>query len=150
MVSDDDVRAHEKLSIQLWDSDQVSADDLVGRISVPLEELMLKPNEVTKRKDTLMGFEGKSSPSLAAAARPTLIHRHRCGQPQWHSYVVCRVLQQGQAQLCAQEEGWRRSQLACGAPAASRTRGEHRSSTSFVLPNLIALYTGRSWYLCRH
>lgn len=59
LVSDDEVRSNEKLSIQLWDSDQVSADDLVGRVNVPLTDLMLSPNEVHERTDTLMGFEGE-------------------------------------------------------------------------------------------
>lgn len=61
MVTDDDVRAHEALSIQLWDSDSLSADDLVGRISVPLDDLMRKPGETVERKDTLMGFEDADS-----------------------------------------------------------------------------------------
>lgn len=39
-------------------SPAISADDLVGRIQVPLVDLMLKPNEVHKRTDGLMGFEG--------------------------------------------------------------------------------------------
>lgn len=51
------MRAAEKLSIQLWDWDQMSADDLVGRLNVPLHELMLKPNEMQHRTDKLMGFE---------------------------------------------------------------------------------------------
>ncbi|BGO94717.1 hypothetical protein NBRC10512_007335 [Rhodotorula toruloides] len=57
LVSADEVRAAENLSIQLWDSDRVSADDLVGRIQVPITELMLKPNEMQHRTDKLMGFE---------------------------------------------------------------------------------------------
>lgn len=57
LVSDDEVRAAEKLSIQLWDWDQLSADDLVGRLNVPLHDLMLKPNEMQHRTDNLMGFE---------------------------------------------------------------------------------------------
>lgn len=60
LVSADEVRAAENLSIQLWDSDRVSADDLVGRIQVPITELMLKPNEMQHRTDKLMGFEGGS------------------------------------------------------------------------------------------
>lgn len=60
MVTDDEVTAKESLSIQLWDSDKTSADDLVGRIKVPLLDLMLKPNTVHERTDKLMGFEGNS------------------------------------------------------------------------------------------
>ncbi|SCV68713.1 BQ2448_834 [Microbotryum intermedium] len=61
LVTDDEIRADEKLSVQLWDSDKVSADDLVGRITVPLIDLMLKPNEVHKRSDKLMGYEDSDS-----------------------------------------------------------------------------------------
>ncbi|GAA5918642.1 hypothetical protein JCM6882_007891 [Rhodosporidiobolus microsporus] len=57
LVSDDEVRAGEQLSIQLWDSDAISADDLVGRVQVPITDLMLKPNEMQHRTDKLMGFE---------------------------------------------------------------------------------------------
>ncbi|GAA5997362.1 uncharacterized protein JCM10292_000204 [Rhodotorula paludigena] len=57
LVSDDEVRAGEKLSIQLWDSDALTADDLVGRVQVPITDLMLKPNEMHHRTDGLMGFE---------------------------------------------------------------------------------------------
>ncbi|SGY31845.1 BQ5605_C002g01266 [Microbotryum silenes-dioicae] len=61
LVTDDEIRADEKLSVQLWDSDKLSADDLVGRITVPLIDLMLKPNEVHKRSDKLMGYEDSDS-----------------------------------------------------------------------------------------
>ncbi|GAA5963756.1 hypothetical protein JCM8115_004267 [Rhodotorula mucilaginosa] len=57
LVSADEVRAAEKLSIQLWDWDKLSADDLVGRVQVPIHDLMLKPNEMHHRTDKLMGFE---------------------------------------------------------------------------------------------
>ncbi|GAA6059867.1 hypothetical protein JCM10212_007072 [Sporobolomyces blumeae] len=61
LVSDDEVRAGEKLSIQLWDSDMLSADDLVGRTNVAVTDLMLKPNEMHRRTDNLMGFEDADS-----------------------------------------------------------------------------------------
>ena len=41
----------------------MTADDLVGRIKVPLVDLMLEPNKVTERKDKLMGFEDADSMS---------------------------------------------------------------------------------------
>ncbi|GAA6022197.1 hypothetical protein JCM10207_003939 [Rhodosporidiobolus poonsookiae] len=61
LVSDDEVRAGEQLSIQLWDSDKISADDLVGRVQVPVTDLMLKPNEMQHRTDKLLGFEDADS-----------------------------------------------------------------------------------------
>ncbi|GAA6011835.1 hypothetical protein JCM11491_000766 [Sporobolomyces phaffii] len=61
LVTDDEVRADEKLSIQLWDSDMISADDLVGRTNVSVTDLMLEPNKIHKRTDKLMGFEDADS-----------------------------------------------------------------------------------------
>ncbi|BGP36486.1 hypothetical protein JCM10449v2_000387 [Rhodotorula kratochvilovae] len=61
LVSSEEVRAGEQLSIQLWDSDKVSADDLVGRINVPITDLMLEPGKMHHRTDKLMGFEDADS-----------------------------------------------------------------------------------------
>jgi hypothetical protein len=58
LVSKDDVRGGEELSIQLWDSDERTADDIVGRIqAIPLGELMKHPNKMHDRTDRLAGFE---------------------------------------------------------------------------------------------
>ncbi|WVR03079.1 hypothetical protein IAU60_000068 [Kwoniella sp. DSM 27419] len=57
LLTMDEVKAKEDLAVMLWDSDKMSADDLVGRVQVPVEELMLKPNQMIKRNDSLMGFE---------------------------------------------------------------------------------------------
>ena len=35
----------------------VSRSDLVGRVQIPVEELMAKPNQMIRREDGLMGFE---------------------------------------------------------------------------------------------
>ncbi|KAK4688253.1 hypothetical protein P7C73_g1870, partial [Tremellales sp. Uapishka_1] len=53
----DEVKAKEDLAAMLWDSDKMSADDLVGRIQIPVEELMKTPNKMFRREDSLMGFE---------------------------------------------------------------------------------------------
>lgn len=57
LVSDEEINAEESLSLTLWDWDKHSADDLVGRIVVPLSDIMAKPNTMTKREDKLQGFE---------------------------------------------------------------------------------------------
>ncbi|KAJ9480274.1 hypothetical protein PHBOTO_003500 [Pseudozyma hubeiensis] len=57
LVSKDDIRANESLSIQLWDSDARTADDIVGRVNVPIKELIRNANSPQDRKDKLMGFE---------------------------------------------------------------------------------------------
>lgn len=40
LVTDDEVKGEEDVSAMLWDSDKRSADDLVGRVTIPLTELM--------------------------------------------------------------------------------------------------------------
>lgn len=57
LVSADEIKAKESLSIQLWDNDKYSADDLVGRVHVPLEEIMQEPGKAHRRTDKLQGFE---------------------------------------------------------------------------------------------
>ncbi|THG95827.1 hypothetical protein EW026_g5890 [Hermanssonia centrifuga] len=50
LVTDDEVKGQEDLSAMLWDSDKRSADDLVGRVNIP-------PNQMISRVDKLKGFE---------------------------------------------------------------------------------------------
>ncbi|PWN47037.1 hypothetical protein IE53DRAFT_275014 [Violaceomyces palustris] len=57
LVTKDDIRASESLSIQLWDSDKRSKDDVVGRVNKPLGELIRDANRMQDRTDNLMGFE---------------------------------------------------------------------------------------------
>jgi Ca2+-dependent lipid-binding protein len=61
LVSSDEVKAKESLSIQLWDNDKYTADDLVGRVHIPLEEIMREPGKVQRRTDELQGFEDADS-----------------------------------------------------------------------------------------
>ena len=42
LVGEDEVRGEEEVSAMLWDSDKRSADDLVGRVNVPVVEVMKK------------------------------------------------------------------------------------------------------------
>ncbi|ODN73711.1 hypothetical protein, variant 1, partial [Cryptococcus amylolentus CBS 6039] len=53
----DEVKSQEDLAAMLWDSDKMSADDLVGRVQIPVEELIRRPNQMFRREDHLMGFE---------------------------------------------------------------------------------------------
>lgn len=57
LVSMDEVRSEEELVAMLWDSDNMSADDLVGRVQIPIKELMETPNKMYRRSDSLKGFE---------------------------------------------------------------------------------------------
>lgn len=57
LVTRDDMRSDESLSVQLWDSDKRSADDIVGRVNMPLRDMVRKPNQMTTHTSDLMGFE---------------------------------------------------------------------------------------------
>lgn len=57
LVTRDDLRSGESLSLQLWDSDKRSADDIVGRVNVPLRDLVRNPNKLQSHLSDLMGFE---------------------------------------------------------------------------------------------
>lgn len=61
LVTKDDIRANESLSLQLWDSDARTADDIVGRVNKPIKDLIRDPNHVQDRTDKLMGFEDADS-----------------------------------------------------------------------------------------
>ena len=57
LVTMDEINSEEKLSIQLWDSDAHSADDVLGRVEVDLLELMKSESKMVRRADRLRGFE---------------------------------------------------------------------------------------------
>ncbi|WVN87584.1 uncharacterized protein L203_102767 [Cryptococcus depauperatus CBS 7841] len=57
LLTMDEVKSKEDLAAMLWDSDKMSADDLVGRVQIPVAQLMKKPNVMIRREDKLMGFE---------------------------------------------------------------------------------------------
>ncbi|WFD31648.1 hypothetical protein MSPP1_002687 [Malassezia sp. CBS 17886] len=57
LMSKDDLRSDDSLSLQLWDSDKHTADDIVGRVNKPLRDLVRNPNKFTPHLSHLMGFE---------------------------------------------------------------------------------------------
>lgn len=61
LVSKEDIRSDEGLSLQLWDSDKRTADDIVGRVNKPLRDFLQHPNEFRTFKSDLMGFEDADS-----------------------------------------------------------------------------------------
>lgn len=61
LVTQEEVKADEQLAAMLWDSDKHSADDLIGRVTIPVKELMAQPNKMFDRHDKLAGFEDASS-----------------------------------------------------------------------------------------
>lgn len=61
LVTPDEVKSDEELAVMLWDSDKRSADDLIGRVEIPVKDLMKDPNKTFHRTDSLMGFEDADS-----------------------------------------------------------------------------------------
>lgn len=56
LINPEAVKAREKVSVDLWDSDRFSADDMLGRAEVDLEELVRRPGRLFRRTDTLKGL----------------------------------------------------------------------------------------------
>ncbi|KKA26644.1 hypothetical protein TD95_002636 [Thielaviopsis punctulata] len=61
LVTPDTIRADEKISMELWDSDRSSADDIVGKIELSIESLMETPNQMFEQKSSLKGLKAESS-----------------------------------------------------------------------------------------
>ncbi|CAF9906097.1 MAG: hypothetical protein HETSPECPRED_006053 [Heterodermia speciosa] len=66
LVGQEELNADERLRVQLWDSDRVSADDDLGKIEISLKELMHHPNSKARmwdRHDSFLAFDsGKDMP----------------------------------------------------------------------------------------
>lgn len=56
IITPEAVRAKEKVLISLWDSDRLSADDVLGQAEVDLQALVRRPGRLFKRTDTLVGL----------------------------------------------------------------------------------------------
>ncbi|KAF8684472.1 C2 domain [Rhizoctonia solani] len=73
LVGPDAVAAREKLSLQLWDSDRISADDVLGTVDIDIATLIRKKNQsfrsiepITKGEGSLeftVGFYEKTDPN---------------------------------------------------------------------------------------
>lgn len=66
LVGQEELNADERLRVQLWDSDRVSADDALGKIEISLKELMhnsKSKGQMWDRRDSFQGSEsGKGMP----------------------------------------------------------------------------------------
>lgn len=56
LVNADELKANEKLAVEIWDSDRFTVDDLLGRIEVDVIDLVRKKGKKKTRTDSLMGF----------------------------------------------------------------------------------------------
>ncbi len=54
----DAVKAAEKIRVSLWDSDRISADDLLGRVDIDLSALVKAPGKFERRSDLVLGTRG--------------------------------------------------------------------------------------------
>ncbi|RPB08324.1 hypothetical protein P167DRAFT_512393 [Morchella conica CCBAS932] len=61
LVKADHIKANEALSVELWDSDRLTADDMVGKVEIPLRDLMLNPGRMHEQVSTLTGAESGTS-----------------------------------------------------------------------------------------
>lgn len=59
LLTPDAVRSKEKISLALWDSDRLTADDILGRIEVDPAHYIRRPGKLFHREDTLMGISNQ-------------------------------------------------------------------------------------------
>jgi len=60
LVFPEQVKSQECLSVQLWDSDRITADDIVGKIEFDLHDLILNGGKMESRVDKLAGDKNGS------------------------------------------------------------------------------------------
>ena len=63
LIYQDQLTAGERLSVELWDSDMITSDDMVGKVHFDLRDLIKNhSNAITERADTLEGEKGEQLP----------------------------------------------------------------------------------------
>ncbi|KAI0872810.1 C2 domain-containing protein [Hypoxylon argillaceum] len=60
MVTSDLIKADEQLSMELWDSDRSSADDVVGKVELSLQKLIQHPGKMYQQVSKLRGLKAES------------------------------------------------------------------------------------------
>jgi len=60
LVTSDIIKADEQLSMELWDSDRASADDLVGKVELSIQKLMQHPGKMYPQVSKLRGVKAGS------------------------------------------------------------------------------------------
>ena len=61
MVTSDLIKADEQLSMELWDSDRSSADDVVGKVELSIQKLIQHPGKMFPQVSHLRGMQAESS-----------------------------------------------------------------------------------------
>ncbi|KAJ5544269.1 hypothetical protein N7513_007080 [Penicillium frequentans] len=63
LVTPELIKADENLSIELWDSDRNTADDIVGKVELPIREMLQHPSKMYPQVSKLQGLdEGSEMP----------------------------------------------------------------------------------------
>jgi Ca2+-dependent lipid-binding protein len=57
LVTPELIRANENLSIELWESDRNTADDIVGKVEMPIREMLQRPHRMYPQVSKLQGLE---------------------------------------------------------------------------------------------
>ncbi|KAI1765807.1 hypothetical protein GGR53DRAFT_244386 [Hypoxylon sp. FL1150] len=60
-VTPDLIKADEQLSMELWDSDRSSADDVVGKVELSLQKLIQHPGKMYQQVSKLRGVKAESN-----------------------------------------------------------------------------------------
>ncbi|EFX06372.1 c2 domain containing protein [Grosmannia clavigera kw1407] len=61
LVNADVIRADEQLSLELWDSDRSSADDVVGKVELSIQKLIQHPGQMFPQVSQLRGVKAEST-----------------------------------------------------------------------------------------
>jgi Ca2+-dependent lipid-binding protein len=56
LVTPDLIKANEQLSIELWDSDRSTSDDMVGKVQLPIREMLQHPGKMYPQVSKLQGL----------------------------------------------------------------------------------------------
>ena len=60
LVTPELIKADEQLSVELWDSDRSSADDIVGKIELSMQKMIQHPGKMYPQVSKLKGMEADS------------------------------------------------------------------------------------------
>lgn len=60
LVTPELIKADEQLSVELWDSDRSSADDIVGKVELSMQKLIQHPGKMYPQVSKLQGMEAQS------------------------------------------------------------------------------------------
>ena len=60
LVSPEYIRADEQLSVELWDSDRSSADDIVGKVELSMQKMIQHPGKMYPQVSKLAGMDSDS------------------------------------------------------------------------------------------